>query len=149
ALDLCVSVAASRPLSSLRTIQVRLRTWGPRAGILDAAGLPAVSWSAAVADESRLSYCEITGIVRRDGATDGTGSDATAGFHHAPRRRGGGVAAGGARAAASEAADRRVHGLGHACNPRPMGGRFCAAATGTRLDRRPKRQDRGSLGGRA
>src|SRR5262245_65545981 len=87
----------------IRTIQVRLRAWGPRAGILDAAGLPAVSWSTAVADESRLSYCEITGIVRRDGATDGTGSDATAGFHRAPRERGGGnstaLAARGARAA--------------------------------------------------
>src|SRR5262245_23223494 len=96
----------------IRTIQVRLRTWGPRAGILDVAGLPAASWSAAVADGSWLSYCEITGIVRRNGATDGTGSDATAGFHHAPRRRGGvsaALAARGARAAGrTRAADRRA-----------------------------------------
>src|SRR5262245_28673731 len=94
----------------IRTIQVRLRTWGPRAGILDAAGLPAVSWSAAVADGSRLSYCEITGIVRRDGATDGTGSDATARIHRASRRRGGRafapLAAPGARAAAGDASGR-------------------------------------------
>jgi len=62
------------PSARLRTIQVCLRTWAPRARILDAARLPAASRSAEVADGTRLSYCEITGIVRRDGATDGTGS---------------------------------------------------------------------------
>src|SRR5262249_9749933 len=93
----------------LRTIQVPLRAWGPRAGILHAAGRPAVSSAAAGAEGSRRSYCEITGTVRRDGATDGTGSDATARIHHASRRRGGAfasLAARGARAAAGDASGR-------------------------------------------
>ena len=66
--------------------------------------------SADMADGSRLSYCEITGIVRRDGATDGTGPHPAAAIHRAPRRRGGhafvALAACGARAAAVDAGDR-------------------------------------------
>src|SRR5262249_40240603 len=51
--------------------------------------------------------------VRQHGATDGTGSDATARVHHAPRRRGG-VAARGARPAIGKAADHRFLGPEHA-----------------------------------
>jgi hypothetical protein len=63
--------------------------------------------SADMADRSRLSYCEITGIVRRDGATDGTGPHPTAAIHRAPRRRGG-LAARGPRALSRRAAGRTV-----------------------------------------
>jgi hypothetical protein len=52
-------------------------------------------------------YCEITGIVRRDGATDGTGPHPTAGFHDATRQRGR-LAAGGPRGSSRRAAGRTV-----------------------------------------
>jgi len=66
-----------------------------------------------MADGSRLSYCEITGIVRRDGATDGTGPHPTAGFHDATRQRGR-LAARGPRAGSRRAAGRMVLSPGSA-----------------------------------
>src|SRR5262245_54176998 len=62
------------------------------------------------------------------------------------RRRGGVMAARGAGAAGGDAADHRFLGLGHACGPRPVGRRFCAAAARTRLDRGSQPYDRVSVG---
>src|SRR5262249_7016399 len=71
----------------------------------------------------------------------------TAGIAGRTWRRGGRVAARGARAAGGDAADHRFLGLGHACGPRPVGRRFCAAAARTRLDRGSQPYDRVSVGG--
>src|SRR6201987_3255478 len=83
---------------------------------------------------SRMRESRTYGSVR--GACDETHvpTATTARVHHAARRRGGGVAARGARAAAGEAADHRVLELSHACDPRPVVDRFCAAAERARLD---------------
>src|SRR5262249_11097196 len=62
--------------------------------------------------------------------------------HHAHRRRGGVVAARGAGAASEELADHWVPGRGHGSGSEAMDRRFCATATGSRLDRGSQHRDR-------